>query len=279
MVSPFYVGLGVSFAIISGVLNNIGTLMNKKVVNEVPADKQFFKKLIKNGLWLWGLLFQFAFGSVFFIIAQFWVGPAEIPGLMAAGLIVLAIGSVKLLGEKLKPFEIFGIVCLILATTLLGLSDFSVNISINMLEIGFITRTAVFTILTFIGVLICHLIQAQKKNWRAVLLSVESGLMLGLTNFWIGPLAAVFGDVFSGHFQRGELFYFIIACVLLPGMNVWSIAVLQLAFQTGQASNMVPIQQIPIQLMPIGVLFLCLFSINQYCILYIWSNCGNTDNL
>ena len=100
---------------------------------------------------------------------------------------------------------------------------------------------------------------SSKKNWRAVLLSVESGLMLGLTNFWIGPLAAVFGDVFSGHFQRGELFYFIIACVLLPGMNVWSIAVLQLAFQTGQASNMVPIQQIPIQLMPIGVFFYVYF--------------------
>ena len=76
--------------------------MNKKVVNEVPADKQFFKKLIKNVFWLWGLLFQFAFRSVFFIIAQFWVGPAEIPGLMAAGLIVLAIGSSKITWGKIK---------------------------------------------------------------------------------------------------------------------------------------------------------------------------------
>ena len=211
----FLYDLGVIFAIISGILTSIGYLMQKKVVNGVPSDNQFFKTLIKNKLWLWGLIFNLGFSSIFFMIAQLWVGPALIPGLMASGLIVLAMGSVRLLGEKLKPDEIFGIILMITATALLGFSNLSINININMFDSGFITRTTLFTVVSFIFIIICHIFQSRKANWRAVLLSVESGAMLGISYFWIGPMMDILTNIFGSNYQLGFLIYLIIASVIL----------------------------------------------------------------
>lgn len=49
-----------------------------------------------------GLLLEYGVGSAAYMIAQNLIGPALVPGLMAAGLIVLAIGSVKIIGETLR---------------------------------------------------------------------------------------------------------------------------------------------------------------------------------
>ncbi len=57
--------LGVSLAIISGILNNYGTVLQKKVVNKFRTEPDFMKKVVKNGLWLWGLVLQIIIGSAF----------------------------------------------------------------------------------------------------------------------------------------------------------------------------------------------------------------------
>ena len=93
---------GVFLAIIAGSINNIGLVLQKKVVNEVSEEAKFFRSLVKKPLWITGLLMELIIGSVFFMIAQIYIGPALIPGLMAFGLIFLAIGSVKIVGETLK---------------------------------------------------------------------------------------------------------------------------------------------------------------------------------
>ena len=94
--------LGVVFAIISGIANFLGSVLQKKVVNEVSDDAKFFRSLIKDPLWFFGLILQMAIGSAFFMLAQIFIGPTLIPGLMASGMIVLAIGCVKII-ERVEP--------------------------------------------------------------------------------------------------------------------------------------------------------------------------------
>ncbi|MEA3221807.1 MAG: hypothetical protein U9P49_01395 [Thermodesulfobacteriota bacterium] len=51
--------LGVTLAISSGVLNQAGQLLQKKVVNEIPKEareKHFMRTLLKNPVWITGLL-------------------------------------------------------------------------------------------------------------------------------------------------------------------------------------------------------------------------------
>lgn len=249
--------LGVTFAIISGIINNLGTVLQKKVVNEKSdEDSKLMKKLIKSPLWLTGLLMQLVIGSVFFMLAQLYIGPALISGFMAAGLIVLAIGSVYIVGESLKKVEIIGILLMILGITFLGFSELSIDIvNTNLMDLAFVANVVVFTVVFSLIAIICEIIAKKDKRLFGILLAISSGCMFALSNFWISPLMSVFAKVFEETASWGELIWFISAAIILPLVNIIGIARIQTAFTEGQASNLIPIQQVPIQISPIIVYF------------------------
>jgi len=261
MTATFY-WLGVSFAIISGCVNNYGTVLQKKVVNELSDDSKFMRSLVKKPLWILGLILGMGVGSCFFLIAQIFIGPALIPGLMASGLIVLAIGSVKIVGEKLQILEITGITLMILATFLLGISELAINIAeTNLLELGFILRIAIFTALLVGFSLVLQVCQKRIEKYRGIFLAILSGFMFSLSNFWVGPMMGVIAQVLNGTANIGEIILFIISVFILILTNMIGITTIQQAFREGQASNLIPIQQVPIQLTPITVYFL-IFLLN-----------------
>ncbi|MHA1285606.1 MAG: hypothetical protein ACTSQP_24135 [Promethearchaeota archaeon] len=74
------------------LLTILGQFFKKKVVNSIKKDEKFFKNLIKNPLWIIGLIFQNCIGAIFFFFAQVFIGTTLIPGLITSGLIILAIG-------------------------------------------------------------------------------------------------------------------------------------------------------------------------------------------
>ena len=95
--------LGVILTILGGVVNNLAVIMQKYEINKLPkGEEKLMKTLIKKPLWLIGLIIQLGLSSILIIVAQILIGPALVPGLMAAGLIILAIGSVKILNESLN---------------------------------------------------------------------------------------------------------------------------------------------------------------------------------
>jgi len=248
--------LGVFLAILSGSINNVGLVFQKKVVNEVADDAKFFRNLVKKPLWITGLLMELAIGSVFFMIAQLYIGPALIPGLMAFGLIFLAIGSVKIIGETLKKEEIIGIILMITAIFLLGLSELSVDIAgINILAFDLVFNITIFTIVLFLGTFICDILQRKIDKLKGILLAIASGFQFSLTNFWIAPLMAVIAHVFGGNASLGELFLFIASAIILIAASIIGIMKIQQSFQVANASRMIPIQQVPIQITPIIAYF------------------------
>ena len=83
------------------------------IIDDFIQNKTLLDNIAKDKTWLLGLILQLAIGSVFFMVAQLLIGPDLVPGLMAAGLIVLAIGSVRILGETLKRDEYIGIIIMI----------------------------------------------------------------------------------------------------------------------------------------------------------------------
>jgi len=256
MATLFY-WLGVSLAISSGISNHIGTVFQKKVVNELPDESKFMRSLVKERLWLCGFILQYGLGAVFYMIAQLFIGPALIPGFMASGLIVLAIGSVKIVGETLNKVEIFGIFLMIIAFFLLGISELSIDItSINLIDIGFILRIVVFTLIIILFSVICYMVQRTSKRFKGILLAIISGFMFVLSNFWVSPLLGVMANIFSGTYDLGELTLFIISVVLLILSNFLGVLTIQKSFTVGQASNLVPIQQVPTLIAPIVIYFL-----------------------
>ena len=251
--------LGIVLAILSGIVNNLGTVLQKKVVNEHRNDEEFLKNLAKNPTWLFGLILQLVLGAIFFMIAQLLIGPALVPGLMAAGLIILALGSVRILGETLKKDEYIGIIVMIIGILLLGLSQLSIPTETLQLTDYVFTMTLFTVILTLLSI-ICKLYANKMQKFKALLLALFSGFMLSLTNFWISPLMTVFEQM---NFTPGYIVIFVVASIILVVTNIFAITELQKAFTAGQASNLIPVQQVPIQITPIFVYFLVFLQTAQ----------------
>ena len=248
--------IGISLAISSGVSNNLGIVFQKKALNELPKGEKVGKHLLKNPLWLLGFILNMVITSVLSMIAQLFIGPALIPGLMASGLIVLALGSLKILHEKLSSSEIIGIILIIIAISSLGFSELSVDVgNYDLGAADFLIRVMIFTIILFIGSIFCISLQNVKEEDKGILLALDSGFMFGIINFWMGPLMGLFARFFSGSLVNGEFILFISACVILPVTNYLGILRLQQAFEHGQASNMRVTQQVPVQILPMFYYF------------------------
>ena len=241
---------GILMAILSGISNNYGTVLQKKVVNKFRDADKFFKNLVKNPTWLCGLLLQNAVGAVLFMIAQVYIGPTLIPGLMAAGLIILAIGSVKIIGEKLNLAEIIGIFIMIFGIALLGFSNMVVDIaSQNFSEISLFSRILIFTLVIY-GLAGVFYILHLKNIFKGISLAIYSGFQFSLSNFWISPLMGVIFVVFQGIASLLEIVVFVLSIIILILTNIIGLTSIQKAFIEGQASNLIPIQQVPIQIIP-----------------------------
>lgn len=267
--------LGVFLALLAGSTTQSGAVLQKKAVNEVSQEPEFMRNLVRKPIWILGVIFSFGITSIFYLAAQIFIGPALIPGLMAFGLVVLALGSIKIIGEKLKKEEIIGILLMILGTFILSLSGLSIDITeTNLLEFGFAIRTYIFTSVIILLSLICHIFQRKYKKFKGILLAILSGFMFALSNFWVSQLMAVITDVLSGNFILEQLIIFIVSIIFLILANIIGLATIQQAFRVGQASNMIPIQQVPTLMVPVFIYFLVFLMIppNVFSIVFLISS-------
>ncbi|MFX1452930.1 MAG: hypothetical protein ACFFCM_18990 [Promethearchaeota archaeon] len=256
MATNFY-WLGVFLALLAGSTTQLGSVFQKKAVNEVSKESEFMRSLVKRPTWLLGVILSFGVSSIFFLTAQAFIGPALIPGLMAFGLIILAIGSVKIIGEKLKTEEIVGILLMITGTFLLSMSGLSIEIiETDVLEIGLLIRTIIFTIIIVLLSLACYIFQKKVEKFKGILLAILSGFMFALGNLWTSQLMGLITGGFGVSFNLTKLIIFIITGIILIFANIFGLATIQLAYKVGQASNMVPIQNVPTLIVPIFIYFL-----------------------
>jgi len=248
--------LGVFLAILAGSTTQTGSVFQKKAVNEVSGELEFMRSLVRRPTWILGIILSYGVSSIFYLIAQIFIGPALLPGLMAFGLIVLTLGSIKIVGEKLKIDELIGILLMILGTFVLSMSGLSIDITeINILNVEFAIRTFIFTAVIILLSLSCQFFQKKSERFKGILLAILSGFMFSLSNFWTSQLMAVIADVLSGNFIITQLFIFVISIFFLIITNIFGVATIQHAFKAGQASNMIPIQHVPILIIPIFIYF------------------------
>ncbi|MCJ7650281.1 MAG: hypothetical protein MUP85_16855 [Candidatus Lokiarchaeota archaeon] len=256
---PTFYSIGVLLAILGGFAHYSGLILEKYVINKLPDEAKLMKTLIKDPLWLLAIFIRFGIGSILFIFAQIIIGPAITPGLMASGLIILAIGSIKILGEKLNYMEIAAIIVMIAAVTFIGLSGLSIEISEeNLLDPLFLVRMFISTGILAIIVIIFQVIQGKISRFRVILLALISGLMLSLNNFWITPFIWSIGNMFGGSFFVETFLLFIVSSAILITANIFSVIKMSQAFRSGKASFLAPIQNVPVQLTP-SILYFFVF--------------------
>jgi hypothetical protein len=208
------------------------------------------------------------------MLAQSLIGPALTPGLMASGLVILAVGSVRMNRETLNASEITGIVLMILGILALGLSGLAINstqVRITLADQNALQRITIFTISFLAMSIITRSLVPRIKDRQGMLIALANGFLSCLSDFWINPLLALIAIVLLGHGTPAEIIIFTVASVIL--VMVASIVTWQnqLAFKVAQASNVVPVAQVPIQIAPILVYFF-IFALtppNSISVVYI----------
>ena len=252
---------GVALGVLGGILTQFGQLLEKLAVNQFRADSQengFFRRLIKSPTWLSGVFFGLGGGTVAYMFAQSLIGPALTPGLMASGVVILAVGSVRMNHENLNSSEIVGIVLMILGILLLGLSGLAINstqVRTTLADQSALQRIALFTVSFLLMSIITRSLASRIKNRRGMLIALANGFLSCLSDFWINPLLALIAIVLLSHAKPSQIIIFIIACIILVTVATTVTWTNQLAFKYAQASNVVPVAQVPIQIAPILVYF------------------------
>lgn len=249
--------LGVAMAILCGISMQIGILVQKKAVNDMSHEERkhrFLRTLFSNPRWLLGLALEYGIGTVAFMIAQNMIGPALVPGLMASGMIVLAIGSVKIIGETLGFSEYVGIGLMIAGIALLGFSELGISVDVVRQRLAVsdtATRIEILTIALFALWGATHLASLRSARRKGIIMAFSNGFPFAISNFWVSPLLAVFGVVMTGNGSLGQIGLFVLACLILIGSNVFGIRQTNEAFKFAQASNIIPVQQMSVQITPI----------------------------
>ena len=255
--------VGIIFALLAGIIVYIGVLIQKHVINKHSNNPKFIKSLVKSPLWIMGLLLQIILGGlVFYFIAIIFIGPALVPGLMSAGLIVLAFGSVKILDEKLGKEEIFGILFMISGVTLLGLSGLSIDVFVfNILESGFIIRIIAFSIIILLLAVIFEILRRKYAKDKGLFMAIEAGLILSLNTIWASPGTTVVTHLVDGIIIEDEIIFGIIIGIILLIIVAIGITIGQISLKYGQANILVPLTNVPIQIIPVIAFFIIFLSV------------------
>jgi len=241
-------------------MNALGALLQKRVVDHIPAEKQndqFMRHLLRNPRWLLGLFLGLGPGTFFVLTAQSLLGPALVPGFTATGLILLAVGSVVLNGERLNLTDVLGIALMVCGVSFLGYS----NLGITSREVGqvgsaLLVRLILFTAALALCWLFSHLLARRAHHEpRGLLLAVSGGYPYALSNAWILPMVLTIGSVFAGQAGLLQGVVFVLSCVMLVSTNLAGIRLVQEAYKFAPASKVQPILQIPNQTAPILLYF------------------------
>jgi hypothetical protein len=249
--------IGVTAAIVAGIAFNLGMVVQKLAVMKTSRANGLMRQLLRSPLWLTGFALQFIVGTPMNMLAQSKIGPAIIPGLMAVGLIVLTIGAVRLAGESLDLGDIAGITLVIVAVFSFGFSRLSVDMqTIDLWNPAFLMRLSLFTVIVTVLSLVCHRMQRTNVRLRGNLRMLNAGLLLSQSNLWLGILMAFLTKWGGGNFSPLDLLPFIVASGIVFAGSMLGIAETQRAFQFGEASKLVPVQYVPVQILPIAAYFI-----------------------
>jgi len=253
--------IGVALGILGGILTQFGQLLEKQAVNQVridSAESGFMRRLFKNRTWVLGVIFGLGGGTAAYMLAQSMIGPALTPGLMASGLIVLAIGSVRINHETLNASEMIGIGLMIIGVSFLGLSELGINqtqVRATLADHHALIRIAIFTLSLFFISFVTRSFAQHVNGRKGMLIALTNGFLACLSDFWINPLLALILIVLGGNSSFTQETIFVIAALILMTTATVITWQNQLAFKVAQASNVVPVAQVPIQISPILVYF------------------------
>jgi hypothetical protein len=248
---------GIAAAVGSGLAFNTGLFLQQSAVKRLPVGARPFPAVLRSSVWLAGFAIQFVLGAPLNILSTGLIGPALTPGLIAVGLGILPLLAAVKDKTRIRSRELAGLACVVGSAVCIGLSRLTVTMSPAMLaDVSLLLRTAALVGAAVVLALLLGAAGARTKRRAAgYLLTLAAGLWLGTTGPAVGFLAAALQRLPQG-IDRMLLLAGGTALLVAVAGSVLGIAVTQRAFQHGSAHVLVPIQYLPVQMIPLLSFFL-----------------------
>jgi uncharacterized membrane protein len=248
--------LGVLSALLAGICYNIGYLLQKIGIERVEKKTFKFTKLLTKPVWLTGVFLQIILGIPFYALAQFFIGPSLVPGLMAVGIIFLVTGSNWLMKEKLTVSEKIGLGLIIVSIFFIGFSQLNIDLSrFDLLLSDFLYRLLYFNICYLLLLILLLVLPRFLPHLKGIFNILASGLFFALANLWLGIVVGFWGRYGLEIFAPANLYFFVLTAGLTLVTGFLAIYLTQKALQSGKVSVLIPTQNIPIQITPVILYF------------------------
>jgi hypothetical protein len=245
--------LGILAGLCSGLVFSGAAVAQKRAMNELGQGGKSFSRLLRSPLWLGGFVASFLLGAPLNVAAYAALGPVLPPALGAIGLAAAPLLARAFLGERQPPASYLGAFAIALAVASLGASGLVLAPErVPWTEAGFLSRAALgcATVLALVLLLVALGLRAGQGGQLA--LTLAAGGAQALVNACMTPLAAQIAPLASGSLGAGGLTVAAVAGLAMAALNLAAIAVAQLALRRGEAGTVLPLQQLPLQLIPIA---------------------------
>ncbi|MBN1241486.1 MAG: hypothetical protein JXA15_02120 [Spirochaetales bacterium] len=249
--------LGIVAGVASATAINLGLVLQKLAVARGGAGP-LFPRLLRDRRWLAGFALQLALGAPLNLAAVGLLGPALVPGVMASGLVVLALASAHWGGERIGAREALGIGAIMAAVAAIGASGLAVDVfarnpaGTELLGRSALMAAAMVALGSLVPLVSAASGRARGAGSHAIALAVASGAWMALSNFALGVAQGSAAWLGSGPAATASL---AVSALAVLAANVFAVAQIQGAFVSGKASAVVPVQQVPIQIFPPLVFF------------------------
>ncbi len=249
--------LGVTLAIASTIIFNLGMIFQKKGAEEIGeitlSNAKSFVNLVKSKIWLLGFILGIAGGLPYAIALQL-IGVAIVQPLQGVGILVIVIFAIKWFNEKLETLEKIGAIFLIISPLIITLGNVG-PVQVSIFDLAIINPLIIFYIIFITLIAITFVLYKVLPKGTALIVATTAGLFFGIgaISFQLG-VNGLLTPLFTGATINWVLGPFGLLFVMLG--NLFATFYVQIAYQKGHAAQVVPIINVGNLIIPIfgGVL-------------------------
>lgn len=252
--------MGVFIAVLAGIVYNLGVLVMKRAVSRLPVDQPLRFSFLRSPLWVLGFALQFVVGVPLNFLAVALVGPVLVPGLMAVGLVVLALAAVLTGLEKPRWKDFAGVTLLVLAVFGFGLSRLAVDtMATSPRDPALLLRAILFLGAVVVLILVCTAAARGGRGAESVvgiIFGVQSGLLYTIGNIGVGFVSGAAGRLGRGQADGLEILVGAVALSIAAAGSALGVLTTQHALRHGRVVVTVALQNAIGMIVPMGLFFL-----------------------
>jgi drug/metabolite transporter (DMT)-like permease len=249
-IQPRYL-LGILAAAVGGVIYMAASVLQKRAVSAIDPGAPLMRRLLRSPLWLAAFGASFALGVPLSLVAYLAIGPTLPPALACIGLAAVPVLSRLVLGERPSVSAWIGAGAVALGVAFIGLTGLSINLEgVSWLDRSLLLRAGgAYVAILCLG-LIAVAIAAASPIASGPCLAIAAGFMQALANALMAPVTGGLGNLLARRSDPSGFLIALAAGAALVASSSTAVVLAQLAYRRGLAVRMVPLQQVPVQIVP-----------------------------